>query len=79
MKVFLIREKKYAEYNDGYAMRLFEQNRAVPAATLKGENATYWLNKLKTGMEEANEAEAQDGTFAEKPLKQGKRTKGSDT
>lgn len=78
MKVFLIREKKHAEYNDGYAMRLFEQNRAVPAATLKGENAKYWLNKLKTGMEEQIEAEAQAEAPAQKPPKQGKRTKGSD-
>ena len=53
MKVFLIREKEYAEFNDSYAARLFEQGKAVPTCSLRGDNAKFWLNKLKIGMEQA--------------------------
>lgn len=81
MKVFLIREKEHAEYNDSYAARLFEQGKAVPAAALKGDNAKYWLNKLKIGMErveaeEAKDAEAAENHPAEAAEKPAKRARG---
>ena len=57
MKVYMIREQEYADVNDIYASRLIEQDRAVPAGTFDETNGKYWLGKLKTGMEKAEEAE----------------------
>lgn len=57
MKVWLIYEGEYAEYNDAYCARLFEQRRAVPAIKMQmdGEQGRIWLKSLKYGMELAEE------------------------
>ena len=65
MKVFLIREKKHAEFNDSYAARLFEQGKAVPAKSFRGDDAKYWLNQLKIGMEQAEADERSESDSAE--------------
>lgn len=60
MKVYMIREKEYAEVNECYAARLFEQKKAIPAGTFDETDGKYWLGTLKTGMENAEKAEAKE-------------------
>lgn len=57
MKVWMIYEGEYAEYNDAYCARLFEHHRAVPATKMQmdSEQGHIWLNSLKRGMELAEE------------------------
>lgn len=59
MKVWLIQEGEYAEYNEAYCARLFEQEKAVPAGkmTMDSEQGRYWLRALKAGMERAEKRE----------------------